>query len=176
MLVWCWPISIVRIRIRKMQPISCESSQLKTSTLRLKLSYNWCSTIIRWLKHQISQEHSLYGTILLRQGMGIAINNPVKSKKVKKKELCILSYQESHKPDDFLFYVLREIIYFPAVTKENHFINHYWALGKSIQQMTGIWLNECFSRLCSGYHLVYNPRLSRESFRLMRDLTHWAMK
>lgn len=85
MLVWCWPISIVRIRIRKMQPISCESSQLKTSTLRLKLSYNWCSTIIRWLKHQISQEHSLYGTILLRQGMGFAINNPVKSKKVKKK-------------------------------------------------------------------------------------------
>lgn len=176
MLVWCWPISIVRIRIRKMQPISCESSQLKTSTLRLKLSYNWCSTIIRWLKHQISQEHSLYGTILLRQGMGIAINNPVKSKKVKKKELCILSYHESHKPDDFLFYVLREIIYFPAVTKENHFINHYWALGKSIQQMTGIWLNECFSRRCSGYHLVYNPRLSPESFRLMRDLTHWAMK
>lgn len=85
MLVWCWPISIVKIRIRKMQPISCESSQLKTSTLRLKLSYNWCSTIIRWLKHQISQEHSLYGTILLRQGMGIAINNPVKSEKVKKK-------------------------------------------------------------------------------------------
>lgn len=108
MLVWCWPISIVRIRIRKMQPISCESSQLKTSTLRLKLSYNWCSTIIRWLKHQISQEHSLYSSILLRQGMGFAINNPVKSKKVKKK-LCILSYQESHKPDDFLFYVLREI-------------------------------------------------------------------
>lgn len=103
--------------------------------------------------------------------MGFAINNPVKSNKVKKK-LCILSYQECHKPDDFLFYVLREIIYFPAVTKENHFINHYLALGKSIQQMTGVWLNECFSRRCSGYHLVYNPRLSRESFRLMRDLTH----
>lgn len=74
--------------------------------------------------NKVIKASDLTGTQFVWQGMGFAINNPVKSKKVKKK-LCILSYQESHKQDDFLFYVLREIIYFPAVTKENHFINHY---------------------------------------------------
>lgn len=129
MLVLCWPTSIVRTRIRKTQPISCESSPLKTSTLRLKLSYNWCSTIIRWFKPQISQEQSLYGT-LLKQGMGIAIINPIKFKKVKKNSYAFYHIRSLISQIIFFFYVLREIIYFPAVTKKNHSINHYWALGE----------------------------------------------
>lgn len=160
MLVLCWPTSIVRTRIRKTQPISCESSPLKTSTLRLKLSYNWCSTIIRWFKPQISQEQSLYGT-LLRQGMGIEIINPIKFKKVKK--------------NNYAFYHIRSLIsqiIFFFMSWEKSFISQLLQrkiilsiitepLGKSIQQMTGVWLNECFSRPYSGYHLVYNLRLSR---------------